>query len=192
MFGSHRGLSRSESTPIQAMINLMKSAYLVTGPPGIGKTTLIRQVVSTMRMRAAGFYTEDLQSSGIREGFRIVTLEGDIALLASGGHPGPVYVSKYGVDLQELERVGVAALQRALDRGHVLVADEIGKMQLYSRPFRQTVLEAVRSGHPVLGTIMLGRNPYADRMKAHRNVELVTLSSDNRNEVLALLRSKFV
>jgi nucleoside-triphosphatase THEP1 len=96
------------------------------------------------------------------------------------------------VDLQELERVGVAALQRALDRGHVLVADEIGKMQLYSRPFRQTVFEAVRSGHPMLGTIMLGRNPYADRVKSHRNVEVLTLSDDNRNELLTLLRSKFV
>lgn len=170
----------------------MKTAYLVTGAPGIGKTTLIRQVVSTMRMRAAGFYTEDLQNSGMREGFRLVTLDGDMALLASGRHPGPVRVSKYGVDLQELERVGVAALQRALDRGYVLVADEIGKMQLYSRPFRQTIFQAVRSGHPVLGTIMLGRNPYADRMKAHRNVEVLTLSDDNRNEVLTLLRSKFV
>jgi nucleoside-triphosphatase len=103
-----------------------------------------------------------------------------------------VRVSKYGVDLDELERVGVAALQRALDRGHVLVVDEIGRMQLYSRPFRQTILEAVRRGHPVLGTIMQGRNPYADRVKTHRNVEVLTLRDDNRNDVLALLRSKFV
>jgi nucleoside-triphosphatase len=170
----------------------MKTAYLVTGEPGIGKTTLIRQVVSTMRMRAAGFYTEDLQNSGVREGFRIVTLDGDIALLASGGHPGPIRISKYGVDLQELDRVGVAALRRAMERGHVLVADEIGKMQLYSRPFRQTVFEAVRNGHPMLGTIMLGRNHYADRVKAHRNVEVLHLTDENRNELLTFLRSKFV
>lgn len=170
----------------------MKTAYLVTGEPGTGKTTLIRQVVSTMRMRAVGFYTEDLQNSGMREGFRIVTLDGDMALLASGGHPGPVRVSKYGVDLHELERVGVAALQRAIDRQHVLVVDEIGKMQLYSRPFRQLILEAVRNGHPILGTIMLGRNAYADRVKAHRNVELLVLREDNRNDLLTLLRSKFV
>jgi nucleoside-triphosphatase len=170
----------------------VKTAYLVTGAPGIGKTTLIRQVVSTMRMRAAGFYTEDLRTGGVREGFRIVTLEGDIALLASAGHPGPVLVSKYGVDIQELERVGVAALRRAMARGHIIVADEIGRMQLFSREFRHTVNEAVRAGHPMLGTIMAGRNPYADRIKAHRNVEVLTLTEDNRQETLNLLRSKFV
>lgn len=170
----------------------MKSAYLVTGDPGIGKTTLIRQVVSTMRLRAAGFYTEDLRSRGVREGFRIVTLDGEMALLAATGHPGPLHISKYGIDLQELDRVGVAALRRGAERGHVLVADEIGKMQLYSRNFRQLILQAVRDGHPLLGTIMQGRNPYADRIKAHRNVEVLTLTHENRADLLALLRERFV
>jgi nucleoside-triphosphatase len=171
---------------------MMKTAHLVTGDPGVGKTTLIRQVVSTMRLRAAGFYTEDLRSGGTREGFRIVTLDGEMALLAAAGHPGAVNVSKYGVDVKELERVGVPALRRAMERGHVAVADEIGKMQLYSRPFRHMIFDLVREGHPLLGTIMVGRNPYADRIKAHRNVELYTLTKSNRVEVLGLLRSRFV
>jgi nucleoside-triphosphatase len=170
----------------------MKTAYLVTGEPGIGKTTLIRQVVSTMHMRAAGFYTEDLRMSGAREGFRIVTLEGDIGLLASAGHPGPVRISKYGVDLQELERVGVPAIRGAMERGHVVVVDEIGRMQLFSRQFRHTMFEVVRDGHPFLGTVMLGRNAYADKIKAHRNVELLMLTEDTRNDILAYLRTKFV
>ncbi len=170
----------------------MKSAYLVTGEPGVGKTTLIRQVVSTMRLRASGFYTEDLRNRGVREGFRIVTLDGETALLAATGHPGPLQVSKYGVDLQEFERLGVGALQRALERGHVLVADEIGRMQLYSRAFRQTILMALREGHPLLGTVMSGRNPYADQIKGHRNVEVLTLTESNRVDLLTLLRSKFV
>lgn len=145
-----------------------------------------------MHLRAAGFYTEDLRAGGMREGFRIVTLDGEVALLASTGYAGPIRVSKYGVDLAELERVGVAALQRALERGHVVVVDEVGRMQLYSRAFRQTVLGAIREGHPVLGTIMLGRNAYADRIKAERNVELLTLTPENRHQVLSVLRSRFV
>jgi nucleoside-triphosphatase len=170
----------------------MKSAYLVTGEPGIGKTTLIRQVVSTMRLRAAGFYTEDLRTAGLREGFRIVTLDGRMALLASAGHPGPVRVSKYGVDVEELDRVAVAAMRSGMERGHVIVADEIGRMQLYSRAFRQTVLEAVHDGYPLLGTIMCGRNPYADRIKKQRNVEVLNLTHENRQDILMFLRAKFV
>jgi nucleoside-triphosphatase THEP1 len=170
----------------------MKTAYLVTGEPGIGKTTIIRQVVSTMRLRAAGFYTEDLRTAGIREGFRIVTLDGEMALIAAAGLAGAVQVSKYGVDLGELERIGVAAMRRALDRGYVMVADEIGRMQLFSRSFRQTILEAVRSGHPLLGTVMHGRNAYADRIKSHKNVEVLELTPHNRHEVLQVLRSHFV
>lgn len=170
----------------------MKSTYLVTGEPGVGKTTLIRQVVSTMRLRAAGFYTEDLRSRGIREGFRIVTLDGETALLAATGHPGPIQVSKYGVDVQELERVGVGALRRGMERGYVVVADEIGRMQLFSRAFRTTIMTAVREGHPLLGTVMAGRNPYADRIKAHRNVEVLTLTESNRADILAHLRDRFV
>jgi len=170
----------------------VKSAYLVTGEPGSGRTTLIRQVVSTMRMRAAGFYTEDLRTSGVREGFRIVSLDGETALLASTESASTVRISKYGIDLPELERVAVSALRLALERGHIMVADEIGRMQLLSRAFRQVVLEGVKRGHPLLGTIMSGRNPYADRIRSHRNVEVLRLTPENRQEILTLLRSRFV
>lgn len=145
-----------------------------------------------MRLRAAGFYTEDLRTGGMREGFRIVTLDGRVALLAASGHPGPVRVSKYGVDVAELERIGVSAVRSAMEREHVAVVDEIGKMQLYSRTFRQAIFDAVRSGHPLLGTIMMGRNPYADRIKAHKNVEVLVLTENSRQQILSLLRTKFV
>jgi nucleoside-triphosphatase len=103
-----------------------------------------------------------------------------------------VQVSKYGVAVDELERVGVQALRGAHERGYVMVVDEIGRMQLFSRAFRQMVLSAIKEGHPLLGTIMAGRNPYADRIKAERHVELLVLTEDNRHEILDLLRAKFV
>lgn len=170
----------------------MKTAYLITGAPGSGKTTLIRQVVSTMRMRAAGFYTEDLRTGGTRQGFRIVTLDGRPALLAQAHHPGSVQVSKYGVDLPELERVGVRALREAMDRGHVMVVDEIGRMQLFSAAFRQVIQQALDNRHPILGTMIQGRHPYAERIRRHPQVEILTLTGENRQEILGILRDKFV
>src|SRR5579884_3281624 len=132
-----------------------------------------------MRMRAGGFYTEDLQTSGTREGFRIVTLDGQPALLARAHHPGSVQVSKYGVDLPELERVGVTALQDAMERGHVMVVDEIGRMQLFSCAFRRVIQQALDLGHPMIGTVLQGRNPYADRIREHPHVELLRLTEEN-------------
>jgi hypothetical protein len=44
----------------------------------------------------------------------------------------------------------------------------------------------------MLGTIMAGRNPYAERIREHPKVELLELTAENRQEILGLLRSKFV
>src|SRR6266496_2303557 len=63
---------------------------LVTGPPGIGKTTLVRRVVERLHgKRLTGFYTEELRGRGGRTGFRIVTLDGREARLATVGGGGP-------------------------------------------------------------------------------------------------------
>ena len=53
----------------------MKSVYLLTGMPGTGKTSLIKQAVAAIHGKAGGFYTEEIRPQGIRQGFRIVTLE---------------------------------------------------------------------------------------------------------------------
>ncbi len=90
-------------------------AVLVTGPPGCGKTTLIRGAVVELGVAAAGFHTEEIRSAGRRQGFALVTLDGRRATLASVGIRGPHRVSKYGVDVEALERVGLPALEGTTD-----------------------------------------------------------------------------
>jgi len=92
----------------------MKQVYLLTGRPGTGKTSLIRQMLAGIRGKTGGFYTEEIRSQGIREGFRLVTLDGQTVLLAHVDIHSPYRVSKYGVDIDSLERVGVSALHRAV------------------------------------------------------------------------------
>jgi nucleoside-triphosphatase len=166
----------------------MKPVYLLTGPPGTGKTSLIIQVASGMKGKAGGFYTEEIRSQGVRQGFRLVTLEGQSAVLSHINFKSPYRVGKYGVDVDSLDRVGVAALNQALRKGELVVIDEIGKMELLSVKFREAVENILKSGKRLLGTIMLNPHPYADAIKRQPQVHLVTVTRDNHQPVLAELR----
>ena len=158
----------------------MKRALLLTGQPGTGKTALIKEALAEIKVKRGGFYTEEIRTGGIRQGFRIVTLDGQEATLAHVGISSHYQVSKYRVDTDALDRVGVAALRRALEGSDVIVIDEIGKMELMSPQFRETVTQAINSGKKVLGTIMLNPHPFADEIKRHPEVETLLVTRDNR------------
>ena len=162
----------------------MANVYLLTGSPGTGKTTVIRQAIARSKVKAGGFYTEEIRSGGARQGFRIITLNRQNAILAHVDTPSSYRVSKYGVDIQNLDNVGVAAINQAIEKSDLIVIDEIGKMELFSPHFREAVLKAVDSGKKVLGTIMLSPHPFADSVKRHPKVKVVELARANHDEVL--------
>ena len=163
----------------------MKKAYLLTGGPGVGKTTLIKQALDRAYIKAGGFFTEEIRAGGVRQGFRIVTLDGRNAILAHIDFRSPFRVSKYGVDIESLDKVGVAALRDAVRECDVVVIDEIGKMELFSPSFKDVVLEALDSEKRVLGTIMFTFHPWADGIKRHANTALITVTRANREKILA-------
>jgi len=136
------------------------------------------------KAKAGGFYTEEIRTGGARQGFRIVTLDGQDAMLAHVDFPGHYQVSKYGVDVQNLDNVGVTAINQAIEESDLIVIDEIGKMELFSPRFRQAVLKAIDSGKKVLGTVMLSPHPFADDIKRHARVKVVQLTRANHDQVL--------
>ena len=166
----------------------MKQVYLLTGQPGTGKTSLIKQAIAGMKGKAGGFYTEEIRSRGVRQGFRLVTLDGRSAILAHTSFHSPYRVSKYGVDIDSLDKVGVSALDQAAQECDLVVVDEIGKMELFSAKFREAVLNILNSGKRLLGTIMLSLNPYADAIKRQPQVNVITVTRTNHQQVLQELR----
>ncbi|MFB0533553.1 MAG: NTPase [Anaerolineae bacterium] len=159
----------------------MGKTILLMGRPRVGKTTIIKEVVKRLPGRVGGFYTEEIQERGRRQGFRIVTLDGQEGILAHVDVRSRYRVSKYGVDLASLERVGVTAIQHAILASDCVVIDEIGKMELFSAAFKEAVLAAIESDKLVLGTIMLRSHPWADAVKAHPQVTLVEITKTNRD-----------
>lgn len=80
---------------------------LLTGRPGIGKTTVIQKVVEELEgERVRGFYTEEIREEGSRKGFRLVTLDGrEEEVMARVDVEGGPTVSKYGVDVEAVDRI---------------------------------------------------------------------------------------
>ena len=166
----------------------MKPVYLLTGQPGTGKTTIIKQAIAELKGKVGGFYTDEIRSQGVRQGFRLVTLDGQTAVLAHLYFHSPHRVSKYGVDVDSLDKVGVAAIEQAIKKRDLVVIDEIGKMELFSAKFREAVLNILNSGKRLLGTIMLSSHPCADVIKRQPQVNLVTVTRTNHQQVLEELQ----
>jgi len=163
---------------------MAKQALLLSGPPGVGKTTIIRNAINTATGNAGGFYTQEIRYRGVRQGFEIVTLDGSTAVMAHVNLRASQRVGRYGVDVDNLDRVGVQAMRQAIEKCDIVVVDEIGKMELFSTAFREAIFETLDSGKKLLGTIMLQSHPWADKVKQDPRVDLLIVSRPKHDQIL--------
>lgn len=162
----------------------------LTGSPGVGKTTLIRAVLERLlEIACAGFYTEEIRRSGQRTGFRVVTLGGQQATLASLGTRKPT-IGKYSIHVEEFEKLVLRSLDPAKITADLYVIDEIGKMELLSRPFRTRIVELLAQPAGLFATISKKGNGFIDQIKRRRDVEIIEVTRKNRDELREALAQK--
>jgi nucleoside-triphosphatase len=164
---------------------------LLTGRPGCGKTTLIKCVVKSIPQNAGGFFTEEIRETGIRVGFKLVTLDGNEAVFAHVDLKSSDRIGKYRLDRAVLESVGVKALREAILGQRAVVIDEIGPMEIRSDLFRETVSEALDSTASVLATIVSRSFPFTDTIKRRHDVTLIEVRPDNRERLAVQLTERF-
>ncbi len=158
---------------------------LITGPPGIGKTTVLQETSRKLPGEVAGFITREIRHSGKRTGFELVSLSGgNREELAAVNFSTPYRVGRYSVKPENMESF-VQEIEDALcskNRVFILI-DEIGKMELFSERFYHVVLQAMDSPFPVLATIMPRPNSYCDSIKNRPDARLVEVTRENRDEL---------
>ena len=187
--GDTAAFGRAHPTPNSpAMGDSVTKNLFIAGTPGVGKTSLLREVTSGKRERIGGFYTEHLLAGRIRRGFMMRTFDGQERVLASKGMKSPHQLGKYGVDINALENVGIPALKLGLMTKDVVVIDEIGSMEMMSERFRQTLLECLTSTKPVLATIRSASQPFSDQVKKFSDTQTIVLTKSNYNQVKLQVR----
>ncbi|XP_048334688.1 uncharacterized protein LOC107424297 [Ziziphus jujuba] len=179
--------------------------FLVTGPPGVGKTTLIIRAFEALKasnpsLKLQGFYTREIRQGSDRVGFEVVTLDGRKAPLASTTISSPQSmrwptVGRYKVDVASFESLALPELQVREDTD-LFIIDEVGKMELYSSSFFPAVLKILESNIPVLASVPIpksGRDiPGVARLKNHPGATIFTLTTSNRDAVKDQIYSQLV
>lgn len=135
----------------------MSEIWLLTGPPGVGKSTIVSKVILKLKSSGVivgGCSTLEKRSKGVRVGFDLLNLtdgtSGELATLSSGLGPK---VGRYRVNLEDLSAIGAAGLVKAAASSEVIVIDEVGPMELVSPEFRKAIRACLDSGKPILAVV---------------------------------------
>nr|KAF6302572.1 nucleoside-triphosphatase, cancer-related [Pipistrellus kuhlii] len=96
-------------------------------------------------------------------------------------------VGQYVVDLTSFEQLALPVLDAGAGP-RVCVIDEVGKMELFSRPFLQAVRQALAApGTVVLGTIPVPKGKplaFVEEIRSRADVQVVSVTKENRNHLL--------
>jgi nucleoside-triphosphatase len=156
---------------------------LLTGAPGVGKTTAIRRVAERLpKERLGGFCTEEIREGGMRQGFRLLSLDGREWGIAHTDLPKRYRVGKYGVDVLAMD----AAAERLLTPRpglDVYLVDEIGKMECFSARFIAAMRHLLDSDKTVVATIGKKGAGFIAEVKQRSDCRLWEITFENRDEI---------
>ena len=165
-------------------MNPIKKKILITGLPGVGKTTLVKKIFEGLKhLHPAGFYTEEIREEGQRKGFELISLDGKRGLLSHIHIKSPHRVGKYKVDIEAFENL-LDEIPFFSPSTHLIVIDEIGKMECLSDRFKNLLKKIFNSGKLVIATIALKGGGLIGEVKERRDIKLFEMTSQNRDTLL--------
>ncbi len=174
------------------MTDSTQKNILLTGAPGCGKTTAIRQLAELLKsMRLAGFYTAEICDGNRRTGFQAHTFDNQTALLSSTDHKSWVSVGRYGVDVLGFEKLVLPELQRDPNKVDLFLIDEIGKMECFCPRFVEAMNALLALDVPLVATVSLHGKGLIRDIKLRDDVDIITVNAHNRDTLPKLILNRF-
>ncbi len=153
---------------------------LITGKPGIGKSTLIQKLIDSYDKPMEWVVTQELRSEGgQRVGFQAINSAGETATI-SHKHTieSNTVIGENKVDVEAIDQM--FSLDTLIEK--LLLVDEIGPIQLLSSAFAQSLQQLLRNSPTKLLVATIHQSD--TRLAQYRNAKdimLVTVSEKNRD-----------
>jgi nucleoside-triphosphatase len=154
---------------------------LITGLPGVGKTTLIKKLSELLKnLHPVGFLTEEMREEGVRKGFELISLDGKRGILSHKNVRTPYRIGEYKVDIKGFEDfLGSISFLNASTR--LVIIDEIGKMECFSDQFEKLLKEVLDSEKWVIATIASKGSGLIAEIKRRKDVKIFEITKKNRD-----------
>jgi nucleoside-triphosphatase len=170
---------------------------LLTGIPGVGKTTVLMKTVNVLKQggcKVGGMISREVRESGIRIGFEILDLNSSKrGWLAHVNQAIGPQVGKYRVNVTDLNNIGVEAIIYAVENCDVVAIDEVGPMELFSEKFRDAVRRALESPKLVMAVVhWKAQDRLINDAKNMEDTEIIAVTSENRERLSEILARKAV
>jgi nucleoside-triphosphatase len=176
---------------------LPKRVLLLTGNPGVGKTTVLMKVVNALKekgIRVGGMISREAREGGTRVGFEILDLTSSRrGWLAHVNQKNGPQVGKYRVNIEDLNTVGAQAVTEAVEKCEVIAIDEVGPMELFSEKFKEAAWKALDSRKLVIAVVhWKAQNKLINEAKKREDAETIIVNMENREKLHVQIKEKAI